>query len=47
MDCSNGSQFKAYSQKYGFRAVPTVIVLRNGKEIARGGLTTVRTYANL
>ena len=45
MDCSDGSQFKAYSKKYGFRAVPTVIVIRNGKEIARGGLTTVRTYA--
>jgi len=45
MDCSNGSTFKSYSSKYKFRAVPTVIVMRNGKEIARGGLSTVRKYA--
>ena len=45
MDCSNGGTFSTLSKKYGFRAVPTVIVLRNGKEVARGGLSTVRKYA--
>ena len=45
MDCTESSKFRKYASTYKFRAVPTVIVLRNNKEIARGGIDVVRKYA--
>ena len=42
-DCTSGSDYSRYSNKYGFRGVPTLIVLVDDKEIARGNSTTAES----
>lgn len=44
-DCTESDAYTIFSKKYGFRGVPQVIVLEDGKEIARGGLEVARKYA--
>jgi len=36
MDCSDSGFFGDYARKYKFRGVPTLIVMVDGKEVARG-----------
>ena len=48
MDCSEGKTFSKYAKTYKFRGVPTLIVLVNGKEVARnnkqGAATLIKKY---
>lgn len=36
MDCSDGSDYSKFARKYKFKGVPTIVVLKDGKEIDRG-----------
>ena len=43
MDCSEGKTFSKYAKTYKFRGVPTLIVLVNGKEVARNDRQSAAT----